>query len=785
MVTCYNQGHFLPESIGSILSQTRRPDEILLVDDGSTDNTRDEVRRFSEVSYIRQDNSGLAAARNTGLRQSRGDLLVFLDADDRLLPQALEAGLDDFAAHPECAFVFGAFRRIDAAGRLLEDRAAMRLLGEDAYLGLLRNNPICMHATAMFRRRALESVGGYDTSLPACEDYDLYLKIARRFPTHQHARLVAEYRMHPGQMSARLRLMLKTAKRVLLAQREFVRGNAIYTKAIKTGIKNFEECYGNLMLDRVKENWRMGRRKEVVAGLWRLLLDTRHRARYWGLVRKHTPRLLPARALRFRRLLPTRAVRFGDLRRLTPFSREFGFDRGTPVDRFYIEWFLSRSEADIGGRVLEIGDNSYTRRFGGNRVTHSDVLHVQEGNPQATFVGDLSSAGHIPSDVFDCIILTQTLHLIYDMKAAIATLYRILKPGGVLLATVPGISQLENGRWKDAWCWSLTVLATRRLAEEAFPTDSVEVESHGNVLAATGFLLGLAAEELEWAELEHRDPLYQLLITLRAAKPQARVVINFKRWIRPLARRAEAVILMYHRIGDPGCDPWRLAVRPEHFAEHLKVLMRNARPIGLRRLAQELGEGTLKPGAVAVTFDDGYANNLYEAKPLLERHEVPATVFVTSGMVGREREFWWDELEAILLAPRELPQALRLEIGGQIHEWAPIEAARDFLKQSRSHQTQGGLEGQPNSRHALYFSVWEKLKPLSPLAREKVLDDIRAWAGNFHGLRDSHRPLTRDELRALDGGAVGRRCAHSLPPQPHQAAAGRPKTRNPTEQTVA
>ena len=145
---------------------------------------------------------------------------------------------------------------------------------------------------------------------------------------------------------------------------------------------------------------------------------------------------------------------------------------------------------------------------------------------------------------------------------------------------------------------------------------------------------------------------------------------------------------MYHRIGDPGCDPWRLAVRPERFAEHLDILKSQRATHGSRRLAQELGEGTLKPGAVAVTFDDdGYANNLYEAKPLLEHHEVPATVFVTSGMVGREREFWWDELEAILLAPRELPQALRLEIGGQTHEWGPIEAARDFLKQSRSHQS--------------------------------------------------------------------------------------------------
>jgi hypothetical protein len=118
-------------------------------------------------------------------------------------------------------------------------------------------------------------------------------------------------------------------------------------------------------------------------------------------------------------------------------------------------------------------------------------------------------------------ILKQTLHLIYDMKATMRTLYRTLKPGGVLLATVPGISQLERGRWKETWYWSLTILSTRRLAEEAFPRENVEVGSHGNVLATTAFLIGLAAEELDWAELEHRDPLYQLLITLRAAKPQA------------------------------------------------------------------------------------------------------------------------------------------------------------------------------------------------------------------------------------------------------------------------
>jgi len=140
-------------------------------------------------------------------------------------------------------------------------------------------------------------------------------------------------------------------------------------------------------------------------------------------------------------ILPVGKVRFGSLRRVTPISQQWGFDRGLPIDRYYIENFLAHHENDIRGRVLEIGDNSYTPKFGGNRVTKSDVLYVEEGNPKATIVADLTSANHISSNTFDCIILTQTLQLIYDVQAALQTSFRILKPGGVLLATLSGIAQ--------------------------------------------------------------------------------------------------------------------------------------------------------------------------------------------------------------------------------------------------------------------------------------------------------------------------------------------------------
>ncbi len=218
-------------------------------------------------------------------------------------------------------------------------------------------------------------------------------------------------------------------------------------------------------------------------------------------------------------LTPANGVHFGSLRRVTPISRSWGFDRGLPVDRYYIEGFLARFALDIRGRVLEVGDNSYTKRFGAARVTHSDVLHVKDGNPDATIIADLSCADHIDSEAFDCIILTQTLHLIYDVRSAIRTIYRILKPGGVLLATFPGISQIDHHEWGGSWYWSFTELSARRLFEEVFSGANVEVRSHGNVLAALSFLHGLAAEELESAELDHHDPDYQVLLAVRAVKP--------------------------------------------------------------------------------------------------------------------------------------------------------------------------------------------------------------------------------------------------------------------------
>jgi SAM-dependent methyltransferase len=215
----------------------------------------------------------------------------------------------------------------------------------------------------------------------------------------------------------------------------------------------------------------------------------------------------------------TGRVDFGDLRRLEPFGRHFGEDRGIALDRHYIEAFLHAHQADIRGRVLEIGEARYTRQFGGERVTGTEILHVTPDNPRATIVGDLAQAPHIPDAAFDALIITQTLHLIYDAKAAARTMHRILKPGGVLLLTVPGITQVPNGTpWAHTWFWAFTPLSVQRMLADAFVGGTVEVSQYGNVLSAAAMLYGLSAADLRPDELATMDPDYPVIMGARAVR---------------------------------------------------------------------------------------------------------------------------------------------------------------------------------------------------------------------------------------------------------------------------
>jgi len=212
-----------------------------------------------------------------------------------------------------------------------------------------------------------------------------------------------------------------------------------------------------------------------------------------------------------------RSVLFDDPQRITPISSVFGLDRGTPIDRYYIGRFLSQQRSSIWGRVTEVGDSSYTLQYG-RGVTRSDVLQTSIGTG-ITLVADLTDIETLSAGEADCFICTQTLNFIYDLPAAVRGIHHLLAPGGTLLATVAGISQISRydmDRWGDYWRFTTASLAK---LFEAEPWDNLKIESHGNVLAATAFLQGVAVEDLpEPVLLDEHDPDYQVVLTVVARK---------------------------------------------------------------------------------------------------------------------------------------------------------------------------------------------------------------------------------------------------------------------------
>ena len=524
VITTYNHAHFLGEALDSVRAQTRPADGIVVVDDGSEDHPGEVVARFPDVRCIHQDNRGLAAARNTGLTALRTRYVIFLDADDRLEPRAIAAGLACFERVPDSGFVYGGHVYIDRDGNRTGER--FEPPGESPYLHLLRRNFIGMHGTVMYRRDRLEAAGRFDERLRRGEDYDLYLRMARRYPIAAYPDLVAAYRLHGQNMSADHRSMLRTMLDVH-ASHAPPGGDRVAAQAWSEGRQRWRRYYAEEMA-RARYRGRQGG-MPLLSSLTQLariaVVSPQVAARdMLGGLRRRVAAMLPRqRAERLMlsrgdRVPPVGRVQLGDLRRLKPISDSFGFDRGLPVDRYYIERFLARNASEILGRVLEVGDDAYTRKFGGSRVTRSDVLHVAAGNPRATFVGDVTDPRVLPENAFNCIIFTQTLQLIYDVRAALVQLHRALAPGGVALVTAPGISQIDRGEWGNTWFWSFTPTAMERLFGDVFGPDAVMVRRYGNVFAATMFLQGLAVEELDTSDLDPIDRAYPVIVSVRARK---------------------------------------------------------------------------------------------------------------------------------------------------------------------------------------------------------------------------------------------------------------------------
>jgi glycosyltransferase involved in cell wall biosynthesis len=271
VIPCYNGGRFLREAIESVLHQTYPAAEIVVVNDESTDDTAAVARAYEQVRYIEQRNQGAPGARNAGLRSSTGDLVVFLDADDRLQPHALAAGVESLRENPHWAFVSGGVRVIaeDGAPRYVpEDRPRPG----DPYIQLLRSNYIWTPGVVMYRRDILRAVNGYAGWAGASADYELNIRIAREFPIGRHDHVVLDYRQHPSSMSSDVRYMLQSAVTVRRAERRYACRSAEGKQAWREGIAAVRADYGGRLIARMKSDLRApGRRRRAVISAWYLM----------------------------------------------------------------------------------------------------------------------------------------------------------------------------------------------------------------------------------------------------------------------------------------------------------------------------------------------------------------------------------------------------------------------------------------------------------------------------------------------------------------------------------
>ena len=250
---------------------------------------------------------------------------------------------------------------------------------------------------------------------------------------------------------------------------------------------------------------------------------------------------------------------------------------------------------------------------------------------------------------------------------------------------------------------------------------------------------------------------------------------TLRRWTRRvwLATQSRAVILLYHRVAELSSDPQLLSVTPQHFAEHLEHICEYYHPMSLIELCRSLAAKHVPHRAVVITFDDGYADNLWNAKPLLERYDVPATIFVTTGHVGQNREFWWDELERLLFLPERLPETLTLNIDGELYEWSLRENEEQRTWKYEYSDTalpapssmlrwDVTMEICPSPRYKVYKELHHLLRPLDDKERKRVLTALSRWAGLSRDGRPAYRVLNHSELKALGDCSLIEIGSHSI-----------------------
>jgi peptidoglycan/xylan/chitin deacetylase (PgdA/CDA1 family) len=647
----------------------------------------------------------LAAAFNSGLAQTTSDWVLLVDAGDTV-PTGLLGSLNTAigSAGGTQGLVAGTVRVV---GLDIDDRASIDAAcpaGVDPGHPALRG--------VVWRRDTVAAAGGLDEELPVAARYELLLRL---LGLGAGVGAIDDVVMH-------VTVDEGSALRAELGRPEFAGTVAVVAD----------------------------RHRPVLAAAHLDVLELRAR-RVTALRREHLA------ALRRHRDAELKLQALGEFTtasptiewRASPLSRDWGYERGGPVDRHYIEQFLAAHASDIRGDVLEVQEADYATRFGGAAVTRSDVVDVASSNANATIVTDLRCAANVSAGSFDCVILTQTIHVIDRMDAVIRECHRMLRPGGVLLVTAPTVSRvcLEYGR--DGDLWRVTPDGLRCLLTAVFG-DEIAVSTYGNAGAGAAFLLGAGRPEVPLDVLGVADAFYPMLVGARAIKSDGR-----GKGPAMMSRRAkEGVVLLYHRVGGTDPDPHRLNVPTDAFATQMEWLSRTCAVVSIGEMVEGARRGSLPSRAVAVTFDDGYLDTLVVAAPILERFKLPATCFVTTAGLDGPHEFWWDKLAAALLGDGDVPPSIDTRLTeGPVSMPTTTRGLRLFAHNRIYHALVRATSSE-RDRAMAEILRWSPTARLSPLCRRMTADEIRTLArGAFDiGAHTATHPLL--PLLSSDGQAA-------------------------------
>lgn len=737
--------------VGSADSAARQvtPVEIVLAVSDAPRSSGAIASLVNRLQAVDVRGAGCCAAANDAVIRARGDAVVLLAAPWRLERGMVERSIAVLDEAPDVRIVVPALRLHTVDG------LPLRVITRQPTLSSILSSPLAPPPVIVVRRALWDHVGGLDPragDFAWCEWWLRTFAVGTRIAACEDALAslpaTDQYWWPP---KASRPIDLASYRAVLEKHR------SLLDASMSSVLVRHEIEFGHL-LERHREEQR--NRDRLLAELERVRAEAAHHHAYLA----HHGR---------------QAVEWGDLRRADPVSREWGYDRGVPIDRRYIEDFLAAHSSDISGSVLEVQEDDFTRRFGGPRVVRGEVIDLDDSNARATLIADLRSATDIADAEFDCIILTQTLHVIDDMPAALAECHRILKPGGVLLATLPAASRVCLEYGEDGDLWRLTPAGARALVQRSFGPTNVETTPYGSVLTNVAFLHGLACDELTDEEFEAADPYHPLLVGVRARKERDLVAGDLvasafrrKKKIHP-HKSHSGLVLLYHRVDDQP-DVHDLALPAALLEQQLRWLASECCVMPLEQLLADAGNG-LPDRALAITFDDGYVDTLEVAAPLIERLGLSATVFATSRWLDEPGEYWWDALERALLGVRR-PGSDRGQTGvspsarGQpgVRPGSDLQCTRPLSVDVGEDRVRLAT-ATPGERRAAHDRLHAALVHATREARDRAMSQIGRWSNLAPDRR--RRPMIAEELLRLSripGISIG---AHgvdhlALPDQP-------------------